>query len=76
MVLKCFFKDSPSDLRGGGWAVFLCRIFFLVALGLQDFFLVNAGIFLVVALLHVIFFLLFFLARFFLGNCPAPSQGI
>ena len=44
-ILK--LRGAPSDLGGGGWADFLCRIFFsVVALGLQEYFLTNAGIFL------------------------------
>ena len=26
--LSCAPRGAPLDLRGGGWAVFLCRIFF------------------------------------------------
>ena len=47
---KCKQEDpirgTPSDLQGGGWAVFFVQDFFLVALGLQKFFLANSGIFL------------------------------
>ena len=61
---SALLRGAPSDLRGGGWAVF-CAGFLLVALGLQFFLWPMLGFFLVVALLHDFFFLLFCLARIF-----------
>ena len=50
--------------------------FFLVALGLQDFFdQVMLAFFLVVALLHD-FFLTSLPCTIFFGNCPTPSMEI
>ena len=69
-------RGAPSDLRGGGWAVLLCRIIFLVALGLQDFFWPMLGFFLVVALLYDFFPHYFALKNFFFGSCPPPFPEI
>ena len=55
---------------------FFVQDFFLVALGLQDIFWANAGIFLSGRTLHDLFFLLFCLARFFLVTAHPPSPEI
>ena len=31
IIIPVFIRGAPSDLLGGGWAFFLCKIFFLVA---------------------------------------------
>ena len=64
-INKGFDKGRTIRSPGRGVGSFFVQDFFLVALGLQDFFLANAGIFLVVALLHDFFLLLVCLARFF-----------
>ena len=67
-----FTTRSP----GRGVGSFFVQEFFLVALGLQDFFLANTGIFLSGRTFAYFFFLLVCLARFFFGNCPPPSPEI
>ena len=52
---------------------FFVQDIFLVALGLQDVFLANAGLFLSGCTFAWFFFILFFLARLFFGNCLSPS---
>ena len=41
-----YIRGAPSDHRGGGWAVFLCRIFFGSFGAARFFLLANASIFL------------------------------
>ena len=71
-------RGTPSDLQDGRMGSFLCRTFF-GSFGAARFFLANAGMFLVVTLLHDFFFLLVCLARFFLvTGYPPPwrSNGL
>ena len=76
MYVYKVLRDAPSDLWGGGeGGQFFCAGFFLLALGLQDFFWPMPVIFLVVALLHY-FFLTILPCTIFFGNCPPPSPEI
>ena len=59
-------RGAPTGLRGGGVGSFFVLEFFLVALGLQEFFWPVMGTFLVVALLHDLFFALFCIEGLFL----------
>ena len=71
-------RGAPSDLREGGWAVFLGRIFFGSFEAARFFFWPMLAFFLVVALLHDFFSLLVCLARYFWVTAHPPlwrSEG-